>query len=152
MPSESSGARKTAAGSPQGERGGAHQLLKPHATRGSVGPVDKEDIVGAVEAWLPALGLPEAPAAGVRDLAGRSIRIAKFTDEETSRFFFPWRTLLFQMKMQQQLGVILRKRGAKILSVRPTAEDYARWLESEKKSDSAELRFHFASQPPEDPS
>jgi len=108
-----------------------------------------EDVAGAVAAWLPALGLPAPPAAGVKDLKGQGVRVAKFTDEETVRFFFPRRKLLFQQRMVSLLTMGLRKRGAKIVSVSPTPEDYARWQQTQDRPDSPELRFQFASRPPE---
>jgi hypothetical protein len=85
----------------------------------------------------------------VKDLRGEGIRVAKFTDEETSRFFFPRRTLGFQQRMTKTLTMQLRKRGAKIVSVRLTVEDYARWIDASGKSDTPELRFKFATRPPE---
>lgn len=126
----------------------ASDRLNASTARGSVPPVEKEDIAAAVLAWLPAFGLPEAPAAGIKDLAGREIPLAKFTDEETCRFFFPRRALVFQQRMQRELGLMLRRRGAKMLSVRITSEDYARWCEREGKTDSEALRFDFATRPP----
>jgi hypothetical protein len=111
--------------------------------------VNKEDVDEAVAAWLPALGLPPQPAAGVKDLKGRSVRVAKFTDEESIRFFFPRRTLPFQQRMVKALAVHLRKRGAKIESVQLTIEDYARWLDARgATTDTPELRYQFATEPP----
>lgn len=51
--------------------------------------------------------------------------------------------------VQNQLGLVLRKRGAKILSVRPTPEDYARWCEAHCHEDTPEQRFQYATRPPE---
>ena len=84
----------------------------------------------------------------MKDLKGQGIRVAKFTDEETSRFFFPRRSLLFQQRMVRELAVRLRKRGARIISVSLTVEDYARWLDSQRLEDTPDRRFRFASQPP----
>lgn len=123
-------------------------LLKLPARRSKVRLVNKEDVNEAVAAWLPAVGLPPAPAAGVKDLKGRAIRVAKFTDDETARFFFPRRSLEFQQRMVRVLTVHLRKRGAKIESVRPTVEDYARWQDAGGQPDSAELRYRFATELP----
>jgi len=81
------------------------------------------DVVeGAVDDWLPALGLPAPPAAGVEDLKARPIRVAKFIDDATVRFFFPRRTLSLQQRMVKSLARRLRKRGAEILSVRSSIE------------------------------
>jgi len=109
----------------------------------------KEDVDGAVAAWLPAWGLPPAPAAGVKDLRDQGIRVAKFTDDETCRFFFPRRTVSFQQRMTRTVTMMLRKRGAKIISVPLTVEDYARWQQAQDAPDSPELRFRFATRPPE---
>lgn len=108
-----------------------------------------EDVAEAVAAWLPAMGLQGPPPAGVKDLKGQGIRVAKFTDEETSRFFFPRRTLFFQQRMVKALTTLLRKRGAKIISVRMTVEDYARWCDANGHTDTTERRFFFATRPPE---
>ena len=110
--------------------------------------MNKEDIAAAVAAWLPAFGLPPAPAAGVKDLRGQAIRVPKFTDEATVRFFFPRRSLAFQHSMTPVLTAQLRKRGAKIVSVFLTAEDYARWQDASGEADTPELRFRFATRPP----
>jgi hypothetical protein len=107
----------------------------------------KEDIDSAVAAWLPAFGLPpEQP--GVKDLRGRVIALAKFTDDETCRFFFPRRTVLFQQRMVRAIGRIFMRRGAKLSSVQLISEDYARWCDAHKKTDTPELRFHYATRPP----
>jgi len=108
-----------------------------------------EDVADAIKAWLPAFGLPAEPVDRVKDLRGRSVRVAKFVDEVPVRFFFPRRTLLFQQKMVKGLTRHLRGRGAKIDSVRLSIEDYARWLDLSHETDTAELRFHFATCPPE---
>jgi hypothetical protein len=107
-----------------------------------------EDVAEAAAAWLPAWGLPAPPPAGVKDLRGQGIRVAKFTDEETSRFFFPRRTLGFQQRMTKTITMQLRKRGAKIVSVQLTPEDYARWQQAQGQPDTPELRFSFATVPP----
>jgi hypothetical protein len=80
--------------------------------------VDKDIVSEAIAKWLPALRLPPAPAPGVKDLRGEAIRVAKFTEEELVRFFFPRRNLAFQQTLQRRLAEHLRKRGAKIESVR----------------------------------
>lgn len=108
-----------------------------------------EDVAGAIESWLPSLGLPPEPAAGVKDLRDRSVSLPRFRDEDTCRFFFPRRTLLFHQRMTKAIAGRLRKRGAKIINVDLTAEIYARWLEGERKSDAPELRFQFATRPPQ---
>jgi hypothetical protein len=87
-------------------------------------------------------------AARVKDLRDRSVLVSKFTDDATVRFFFPGRTLTFQQRMVKNLTRRLRKRGAAIVSVRPTVEDYARWLQAQSRLDTPELRFQFASLPP----
>jgi hypothetical protein len=51
--------------------------------------------------------------------------------------------------MTKALTMQLRKRGAKIISVALTVEDYARWQQSQREHDSPELRFRFASALPE---
>lgn len=109
--------------------------------------VSEAEVKKAVAAWLPAFGFPEE-SAGVKDLRGQIVPIAKFNDEETSRFFFPRRTLLFQQRMAKAVIRILLRRGAKIASVQLAAEDYARWLDSQGKTDTPELRFQFATRPP----
>lgn len=108
-----------------------------------------EDVAEALAAWWPALGLPAPPPAGVKDLKGGFVCVAKFIDEPTCRFFFPRRTLSFQQRMVKMLTVALRKRGAKIISVRLGVEDYARYKEALGFEDTAEMRFRFASQPPD---
>jgi len=108
-----------------------------------------EDVAEAVAAWLPEFGLPASPPAGVKDLKGTAVRVSKFIDEETCRFFFPRRTLSFQQRMVKALTGALRKRGAKIDSVRLTVEDYARWLDLSHEADSPALRFQFGTRPPE---
>ena len=113
-----------------------------------VRPVNK-DVEGAVDEWLPALGLPAPPAAGVKDLAGRQVRVAKFIDDAAVRFFFRRRTLSFQQRMVKALTRRLRKRGAEIISVRPTIEDCARWCDAQGNPDTSALRFQFASAPPD---
>jgi hypothetical protein len=118
---------------------------------GGTSALVNEAVAEAVAAWLPAWGLPVSPVAGVKDLKGQGIRVAKFTDDATSRFFFPRRTLGFQQRMTKAITMSLRKRGAKIISVPLTIEDYARWQQSQDKPDSAELRFRFATRPPELP-
>lgn len=50
--------------------------------------------------------------------------------------------------MAKAVIISLRKRGAKIISVRLTVEDYARWQQEHHASDSPELRFRFATRPP----
>lgn len=107
-----------------------------------------EAVASAVAAWLPAWELPPAPAPGIKDLKGESIRVAKFVDEETCRFFFPRRKLLFQQRMTKVVTLGLRKRGARIVSVRLSVEDYARWQQQQTAADSPELRFRFATRPP----
>lgn len=107
----------------------------------------KEDIDSAVAAWLPAFGFaPEQT--GVKDLRGRVIALAKFTDDETCRFFFPRRTVLFQQRMVRAIGRIFMRRGAKLSSVQLISEDYARWIERERKADTPELRFQYATRAP----
>lgn len=108
-----------------------------------------EDVAAAVAAWLPTWGLPASPPAGVKDLRGQGIHVAKFIDDETCRFFFPRRTVGFQQRMTGVITRGLRKRGAKIISVRLTIEDYARWQQAQDEADSPELRFRFATRPPE---
>ncbi len=110
--------------------------------------MNKEDVDEAVAKWLPQVGLPPAPEPGVKDLRGRSIRVAKFTDDETARFFFPRRSLLFQQRMVRVLAVQLRKRGAKIESVQLTIEEYARWQDESGEPDSPELRYRYATELP----
>ena len=116
--------------------------------RGKSGRV-KEEVANAIAEWLPAWGLPAPPPAGVRDLNGQAIRVAKFTDSETCRFFFSRRTIPFQQRMTRAVTRMLSRRGAKIFSVRLTVEDYARWLDQTHGVDSAELRYRFATAPPE---
>lgn len=106
-----------------------------------------EDVAEALAAWWPALGLPAPPPAGVKDLRGQGIPVHKFIDEETCRFFFPRRTLSFQQRMVKMLTVSLRKRGARIISINPSIEDYARWCDLCRCEDTPERRFHYASQP-----
>lgn len=109
----------------------------------------KEEVVNAVAAWLPAFGLPSASQDAPKDLKGRSFRVARFADENAVRFFFPRRSLIFQQRMVKALTRQLRKRGAEIVNLRLTVEDYARWQQTQDRPDSAELRFHFATLPPE---
>lgn len=107
-----------------------------------------EDVEAAIKEWLPAFGPPVAPAVGVKDLKGRGIRIAKFTDEETLRFFFPRRSLDFQQRMVKRVAKVFRERGAKILSVTLTPEIYTSWIGSRRLEDTPARRFQFATTPP----
>ena len=50
--------------------------------------------------------------------------------------------------MTRELTVMLRKRGAKIISVPLSPEDYARWLDPRRLEDTPERRYAFASNPP----
>lgn len=109
----------------------------------------KEEVAAAVAEWLPAWGLPSAPAAGVKDLKGQGIRVAKFTDPETCRFFFPRRTIPFQQRMTRTITTMLSRRGAKIISVPLTIEDYARWQQGQDTPDTPGLRYRFATRPPD---
>jgi hypothetical protein len=111
--------------------------------------VDKEAIQTALAQWLPAVGLAPAPAAGVKDLRGRTIRVAKFEDEEGVRFFFPRRSLVFHQNLVRALRVQLQRRGGKLESVRPSIEDYARWQDASGQPDSDQLRYRYASELPE---
>jgi hypothetical protein len=107
-----------------------------------------ENLEAAVAAWLREFDLPDGTP-GIKDLAGRTVRLARFREEETCRFFFPLRTLLWHQRMAKAVaGGILRKRGAKVVMVDLTPEDFARWLEREHKTDTAGLRFQFATRPP----
>lgn len=107
-----------------------------------------DDVAGAIESWLPALGLPPEPAAGVKDLRDQSVPLARFRDEETCRFFFPRRSLLFHQRMSKAIAGRLRKRGAKVVNVDLSPEGYARWCEAQGKPDAPELRFQYATCPP----
>jgi hypothetical protein len=107
------------------------------------------DVKEALEAWLPALGLPAEPVPGVKDLEGRRIRVAKFNDEEVVQFFFPRRSITFQRALVRELGARLRKRGARIDSVALTPADFARWRSAQGADDTPEVRYRFASAPPE---
>lgn len=108
-----------------------------------------DDVAGAIESWMPALGLPPEPAAGAKDLRDQSVPLARFRDEETCRFFFPRRSLLFHQRMTKAIAGRLRKRGAKVINVDLTAEGYARWSERDHSPDTPELRFQFATRPPQ---
>jgi len=110
--------------------------------------VEKETVESAVAAWLPSLGLPPQPAAGVKDLKGRGVRVAKFTDEETLRFFFPRRTLPFEQHMVKALTAQLRRRGAKIESVPLTTKFFEQWCRETRAEDTPETRYRFATSPP----
>lgn len=109
----------------------------------------KDEVAEAVSQWIRSIGLPDAPAAGGKDLHGRGVPVVKFTDEDTVKFFFPKRSIPFQRAMVKALNRILLRRGAHIVSVSITAEDYARWLEARRQPDSPALRYQFASQPAE---
>lgn len=111
-------------------------------------PVDKAEILDAVEKWKPLLGIPPAPAAGVRDLTGRTVRVPKFMDNDAVRFFFPRRTLAFHRAMVTQLRVQVQRRGAKIESVYISIEDYARWQDASGEPDSEGLRYRYATELP----
>jgi hypothetical protein len=114
-----------------------------------VGAVSKDDVREALVGWQSALGLSADPGPGVKDLKGRSVRIVVFDDEESTRFYFPRRSLLFHQMMVQVLTRALRRRGAKIDRVTLTAEDYARWCDRTGTEDLPEVRYRFASAPPE---
>lgn len=108
--------------------------------------MEKIEIQQAFEAWLPVVGLSPAPAAGIKDLKGRAIPVAKFTDEEMLRYFFPRRTLPFQQRLVKHLAVHIRKRGGKVESVALTPHDYACWLGN--RADTPETRYRFATEIP----
>jgi hypothetical protein len=107
------------------------------------------DIEDAIAKWLPEFGLPPAPSAGEKDLRGHTIRMASFADEDACRFFFPRRTLNFQRRMAKALLRKFASRGAKVRMVPVGAELYARWLDANGKADTPEVRFQFATRPPE---
>jgi hypothetical protein len=106
-----------------------------------------EDVVEAAGHWLAAFELPGARE-GVKDLAGRTVVVSSLTDEETVRFFFPRRSLLFHQGVVKKLTGALRKRGAKIERRPITPEDFVRWRSVGGHSDTPEQRFRFASVPP----
>lgn len=106
-----------------------------------------ENVTAAADTWLAEFRLPAA-VPGEKDLAGQSIPIGKIRDEESCRYFFPRRTLLFQQRMTKAITVTLRKRGAKITSIPLDIETYARWLETAAQPDSPALRYQFATRPP----
>lgn len=108
----------------------------------------REDIAHALESWLSAFGLPAPDAANPKDLRGQTVAVAKFSDEATVQFFFPRRTLIFQQRLVRELGRKLNRRGAQVLSVQLTPEDYARWCDAWSKTDTAEQRFQYATRPP----
>ena len=107
-----------------------------------------EDLASAIASWLPSLGLPPEPDADIKDIRDRFVPLPRFRDEDTCRFFFPRRTLLFHQRMTKAIAGRLRKRGARVVNVDLSPESYARWSESEAKPDAPELRFRYASNPP----
>ncbi len=111
--------------------------------------VVRDALTDTITALLSAWGVPPASASGVKDLRGQQIRVAKFTYKEASRFFFPRRTLLYQQRMTKKVTRLLRKGGTGPISLSLTVEDYARWQHSQPDSDSPELRYRFATRPPE---
>ncbi|HEX8312306.1 MAG TPA: hypothetical protein VF614_13375 [Chthoniobacteraceae bacterium] len=51
--------------------------------------------------------------------------------------------------MTNTIMMHLRKRYAKIISVPLAIKDYARWQQAQQQPDRPELRFRFATVPPE---
>ena len=109
----------------------------------------KEDVDQAIVGWLPKFGLPRPSPSDPKDLRGQSIRVGKFDDEDTVRFFFPRRTLTFHQRMVKKLVGTLRKRGAKIESVHLTIDDYTSWIAVTGERDTPQFRYQFATTPPE---
>lgn len=108
-----------------------------------------EALASAIAAWMPALELPAPPAEPAKDLRDRTVPLPRFRDEDTCRFFFPRRTLLFHQRMTKAIAGQLRKRGAVVVMVDLTSEDFARWCDANGKADTPELRFQFATRPPQ---
>ncbi len=140
-------------------RGGEIELVKkvetlPAASRsGSASRNAIPSTAGAIPAEASAVSptLIDRRGGGVWDKqrpVTSGEQFAKFIDDAAVRFVFPRRTLSFQQRMVKALNRRLRNRGAEIMSVRPTIEDYARWCDAQGKPDTSPLHFQFASAPP----